>query len=73
MSVRVLKEIIFVAMGDETFRHKLVFEPEQTMSQYDLTQEELKALRTGDKQKMIDLGLQEQYAQYGSLLFSKRR
>ncbi len=73
MSMRVLKEIVFVAMGDETFRRKLVFEPDTTLSQYDLTQEELKALRLGDKQKLIDLGLEEHFAQYGYLLFSKRR
>ncbi|HEX2911629.1 MAG TPA: hypothetical protein VH186_12535 [Chloroflexia bacterium] len=73
MSVRVLKEIIFIAMGDEIFRHKLVFEPDETLSQYDLTLEELKALRTGDRQKMVEMGLEENLAQYGYLMFSKRR
>jgi hypothetical protein len=73
MSVRVMKEIIFVAMGDETFRSKLVFEPDETLSQYDLTQEELKALRLGDKNKMVGLGLDANLAEYGYLLFAKRR
>lgn len=73
MSVRVMKEIIFVAMGDENFRTKLVFEPDETLSQYDLTQEEMKAMRFGDKQKMVSMGLEENLAQYGYLMFSKRR
>ncbi len=73
MSIRILKEIVFIAMGDEIFRQKLVFEPEQTLSHYDLTVEELKALRNGDKKKMIELGLDENLAQYGYLLFSKQR
>ncbi len=73
MSIRVMKEIIFVAMGDEIFREALVFKPDETLNQYDLTLEELKALRTGDKKKMIELGLEENLAQHGYLLFSKRR
>ena len=73
MSVRVLKEIVFIAMGDEIFRHKLVFDPDQTLGQYDLTLEELKALRRGDKSKMVELGLEENFAEYGQLLFSKKR
>ena len=73
MSIRILKEIVFVAMGDEIFRQKLVFQPDETLGQYDLTLEELKALRMGDKKKMIELGLEENLAQYGYLLFSKQR
>ncbi len=73
MSVRVMKEIIFIAMGDELFREKLVFTPDETLSLYDLTQEEYKALRLGDKQKMVGMGLEENLAQYGYLMFSKRR
>lgn len=73
MSVRVIKEIIFIAMGDENFRQKLVFAPDETLSQYDLTQEEYKALRMGDKDKMVSMGLEANLAQYGYLMFSKRR
>jgi len=71
--MRVLKEIIFVAMGNELYRHKLVFEPDETLSNYDLTQDELYALRMGDKKKMVELGLEENLAEYGRLMFSKRR
>ncbi len=73
MSVRVIKEIIFIAMGDENLRYKLIFEPDETLSQYDLTQEEIKALRMGDKEKLVSMGLEANLAQYGQLLFSKRR
>ncbi len=73
MSVRVLKEIIFVAMGDEIFRQKLVFNPDETLNQYDLTFEEMKALRLGDEKKMVEMGLDENMAHYGFLLFSKQR
>ncbi len=73
MSMRVLKEIIFVAMGNEIFRQRLVFEPDDTLKYYDLTQDELYALRMGDKEKMIEMGLEENLAEYGRLMFSKRR
>jgi hypothetical protein len=71
--MRVLKEIIFVAMGNEIFRRRLVFEPDEVLPLYDLTPDELYALRMGDKQKMIDMGLEENLAEYGRLMFSKRR
>jgi hypothetical protein len=73
MSVRVVKEVIFVAMGDENFRQQLVFEPQETLSQFDLTMEEMKALCTGDKKKLVEMGLEENLAQYGAFLLSKRR
>lgn len=73
MSARVVKEVIFVAMGDEIFRRQLVAEPEETLSQFDLTLEETKALLTGDKAKLITFGLDEGLANYGQLLLSKKR
>lgn len=73
MSMAVLKEVIFVAMGNEIFRRKLVFEPDDTLSQFDLSQDELYALRMGDKDRMVEMGLDENLAEYGRLLFSKRR
>ena len=73
MSLRVLKEVIFIAMGDEIFRQALVFQPDETLAPYDLTFEELRALRFGDKKKMIEMGLEENMAEYGRLLFSKQR
>lgn len=73
MSVQVLKEIVFVAMGDETFRHKLVFQPDETLPKYDLTQQELIALRLGDYERLVKLGLEPGLAQYASSMFSKRR
>ncbi len=73
MSIRVVKEIIFVAMGNEIFRRRLVFEPDEVLNQYDLTSTELKAIRFGDKKKLIELGLEENLAEYGRLLFSKIR
>ena len=73
MSVRVMKEIIFIAMGDEYFRQRLVFEPDDVLSQYDLTQEELKAMRFGDKKRMIEMGIDENLAEYGRLILSKKR
>lgn len=73
MSARVVKEVIFVAMGDENFRHQLVSEPEETLSGFDLTLEEMKALLMGDKAKLMKLGLDEGLAQYGQMLLSKRR
>lgn len=73
MSMAVLKEVIFVAMGNEIFRRKLVFEPDETLSHFDLSKDELYALRMGDKDKMVQMGLDENLAEYGRLLFSKRR
>ncbi len=73
MSVFVMKEIIYIAMGDEIFRHSLVMEPDEVLAKYELTFEELKALRTGDKKKMVEMGLEESLAQYGYWMFSKKR
>jgi hypothetical protein len=73
MSLRVIKEVIFIAMGDEIFRQAMVFHPDETLAPYDLSYEELKALRSGDKKKMIEMGLEENLAEYGRLLFSKQR
>lgn len=73
MSVQVLKEIVFVAMGDETFRQKLVFQPEETLTHYDLTQQELIALRLGDYNRLTKLGLDPGLAQYAAAMFSKKR
>jgi len=73
MSVQVLKEIVFVAMGDESFRQKMVFNPDEMLSRYDLTQEELMALRLGSKERLEALGLDAGLATYGAALFSKRR
>jgi hypothetical protein len=69
----VLKEVVFVAMGNEIFRRRLVFEPDETLCYFDLSKEELSALRLGDKEKMVAMGLEENLAEYGRLLFSKRR
>ena len=73
MSLRVLKEIVYVTMGDEIFRQKLIFEPETWLSKYDLTAEELLALRLGDKKKLLALGLEEGLAEYAQAIFSRQR
>ena len=73
MSLLVMKEIVFIAMGDETYRRKLVFEPEEVLEPYDLTEEERYALRTGDYEKLKQLGLDPQLAEYGAKLFSRVR
>jgi hypothetical protein len=73
MSLQILKEIVFVAMGDETFRQKLAFNPDEILSKYELTKEELLALRLGSSDRMKALGLDPALAEYGASLFSKRR
>jgi hypothetical protein len=73
MSIRVVKEVIFVAMGDETFRRKLVFEPDETLAPYELTPQEYLALRKGDKEALVKMGVDDQLATYARLLFSKTR
>ena len=73
MSIQVLKEIVFIAMGEESFRQKIVFNPDEMLSRYDLTQDELMALRLGSKDRLIALGLDDGLATYGAALFSKRR
>ncbi|MEI7555994.1 hypothetical protein [Candidatus Chlorohelix sp.] len=73
MSLRVLKEIVYIAMGDEVFRRKVIFQPDELLPNYDLTSTELSALRLGDKKKLIDLGLEESLATYAEALLSRRR
>jgi hypothetical protein len=73
MSLRVVREVIFVAMGDERFRHKLVFEPDETLEPYELTDKEFLALRLGDKDALVQMGIDENLATYAQMLFSKTR
>ncbi|NWJ48153.1 MAG: hypothetical protein HXX08_20040 [Chloroflexi bacterium] len=73
MSLRVLKEIVYIAMGDEIFRRKVIFQPDEWLPKYDLTSAELMALRLGDKKKLIDLGLEEYLATYAEAMLSRRR
>jgi hypothetical protein len=73
MSIRVVKEVIFVAMGDEYFRRKLAFNPDETLAPYELTSQEYLALRKGDKDALMKMGLDEQLATYARMLFSKTR
>ncbi len=73
MSLRVLKEIIFVSMGDELIRRRIIFHPDDILPKYDLTDEELVALRLGDKDKLKALGLDENLAAYGAAMFSRTR
>lgn len=68
-----VKEIVFVAMGNETFRRRLAFEPDEVLPQYDLSKDELYALRMGDKAMLVKMGLDENLAEYARVLFSKRR
>ena len=73
MSLRVLKEIVYIAMGDEVFRRKVIFQPDELLPKYDLTSNEVSALRLGDKKKLIDLGLEESLATYAEAMLSRRR
>jgi hypothetical protein len=73
MSLRVLKEIVYISMGDEIFRRNIVFEPDEWLPKYDITEDEMLALRFGDKKKLVELGLEEGLATYAEAIFSRRR
>jgi len=59
MSKAGVEAVVNKAMADETFRRKLKENPVTALSGFDLTPEEVAALKSGDKAKLQQLGVDE--------------
>ncbi len=56
-------------MSDETFRKKLKENPSAALSGFDLTPEEINALKSGDKTKLQQLGVDDRISKVVSDMF----
>jgi len=59
MSREGLVHFITRAMEDEGFRAEVKANPDAALAQFDLTVEEIAAIKSGDRSKLQDLGIDE--------------
>lgn len=59
MSKAGVESVVNKAMTDESFRKQLKENPDTALRGFDLTPEEIAALKTGDGSKLHDLGVDE--------------
>ncbi len=59
MSREGLVHFITRAMEDESFRAQVKANPDAALAQFDLTVEEIAAIKSGDRSKLQDLGVDE--------------
>lgn len=68
MSLRALIDVTTKLMTDGDFRNLLVNRPDEALGQFDLTPEEVEALKTRDRWLLEDCGLEEWTARWVSSL-----
>lgn len=68
MSLRALVDVTYKLMTDGEFRNLLVNQPDVAMSQFELTPQEIEALKTRDRWLLQDAGLEEWTARWVSAL-----
>ncbi len=59
MSRAGVEAVVTKVMADEKFRRKLKENPDATLSGFDLTPEEVRAIKSGDSVKLKHLGVDE--------------
>ena len=52
-------------LNDESFQAKLKAEPETALSEFDLTEDEITAIRSGSEDQLEALGLDARLSKYG--------
>ncbi len=52
-------------LNDESFQAKLKAEPETALSEFDLTEDEITAIRSGSEEQLEALGLDARLSKYG--------
>ena len=57
------------AIGDEGFQTQLKADPAKVLSEFDLTEEEKEAIRSGGEEKLKALGLDERLSKFGGISF----
>ncbi|KRT76927.1 MAG: hypothetical protein XU14_C0025G0004 [Armatimonadetes bacterium CSP1-3] len=66
MSREGLVHFITRAMEDEGFRAEVKANPDAALAQFDLTVEEVAAIKSGDRSKLQDLGIDERVSKIAS-------
>ena len=68
MSIKVVGDILKKANEDESFRNSLISNPDETLKDYDLTEDERKRFRSinGDKLAMFQRNLDKRFMKDGS-------
>ncbi len=69
MSKAGVQAVVNKAMSDETFRKKLKENPSTAFTGFDLTPEEINALKSGDKTKLQQLGVDERISKVAVDMF----
>lgn len=59
MSKSGVEAVVNKAMADESFRKQLQTNPDAALAGFDLTHEEKTAIKSGDSQKLRELGVDE--------------
>ena len=67
MSREGLVHFITRAMEDEGFRAEVKANPDAALAQFDLTVEEVAAIKSGDRSKLQDLGIDERVSKIASV------
>lgn len=68
MSLRALVDVTYKLMTDGEFRNLLVNQPDAALSRFELTPQEIEALKTRDRWLLQDAGLEEWTARWVSAL-----
>ncbi len=66
MSKAGIEAVVNKAASDETFRRKLKENPDATLAGFDLTPEERNALKSGDRAKLKQFGVDERISKLWS-------
>lgn len=66
MSREGLVHFITRAMEDEGFRAEVKANPDAALAQFDLTVEEIAAIKSGDRSRLQDLGIDERVSKLAS-------
>jgi ABC-type Zn uptake system ZnuABC Zn-binding protein ZnuA len=68
VSLRALIDVTYKLMTDGDFRNLLVNQPDTALAQFELTPQEIEALKTRDRWLLQDAGLEEWTARWVSAL-----
>lgn len=69
MSAEGVVSFIEKAIGDETFQAQLKADPDEVLSQFDLTETEVAAIKSGGEEELKSLGLDERLSKWGGISF----
>ena len=69
MSTEGVVAFIEKALGDETFQAQLKADPDKVLGQFDLSEAEIAAIKSGGEEELKNLGLDERLSKWGGISF----